>query len=66
MRRTLVNAGAVWCVSEQLTALAIISQPKNRQQNPQSVEEEDYGLKDKKNDIEKEKHIHNDRPIYNM
>ena len=47
-----MNAGEVWCVS--------------RQQNPQSVEEEDYGLKDKKNDIEKEKHIHNDRPIYNM
>ena len=60
MRRTLVNAGAVWCVSEQLTALAIINQPKKRQQNPQLVEKEDYGLKDEKNDIEKENTIMTD------
>ena len=39
--------------SEQLAALIIVNQSKKCQQNLQFVEEEEYGLKDEKNDIEK-------------
>ena len=39
---------------EQLAALVIVNQSKKCQQNLQFVEEEEYGLKDEKNDIEKE------------
>ena len=38
---------------EQLAALVLVNQPKKCQQNLQFVEEEEYGLRDEKNDIEK-------------
>ena len=39
--------------SEQLAALVIVNQPKKCQQILQFVEEEEYGLRDEKNEIEK-------------